>query len=109
MTRHVAVVLALLSFPAAFALAAAPKVVIATPDNGEIDVDPATTEIRIEFDQPMHPRGRSIVGGGPTFPKFNGDPTWQADQKTFVIPVTLVWLCVEAALWYQRIGPWAER
>jgi NADH-quinone oxidoreductase subunit H len=22
------------------------------------------------------------------------------------IPVTLVWLCVEAALWYHGIGPW---
>jgi hypothetical protein len=70
-------------------VAAAPKVVIATPDNGEIDVDPATTEIRIEFDQPMHPRGRSILGGGPSFPKFSGDPKWLPDGKTFVIPVTL--------------------
>jgi hypothetical protein len=64
-------------------------VVIASPDNGEIDVDPATKEIRIEFDQPMHPRGRSVVGGGPTFPNIAGDMKWLPDGKTFVIPVTL--------------------
>jgi len=23
------------------------------------------------------------------------------------IPVTLVWLCVEAGLWYYGLGPWA--
>jgi hypothetical protein len=68
--------------------AAAPKVVITSPDNGEIDVSPDIKEIRIEFDQPMNPGGRSIVGGGETFPKFAGDPKW-LDQKTFIIPVTL--------------------
>jgi NADH-quinone oxidoreductase subunit H len=23
------------------------------------------------------------------------------------IPVTLVWLCVEAVLWIYKVGPWA--
>ena len=89
MLRHIAVGLILLSLPASLAFAAPPKVVTSTPDNGEIDVDPATTEIRIEFDQPMHPRGRSVVGGGPSYPKIAGDLKWLPDGKTFVIPVTL--------------------
>jgi NADH:ubiquinone oxidoreductase subunit H len=23
------------------------------------------------------------------------------------IPVTLVWLCAESAMWFYKIGPWA--
>jgi hypothetical protein len=69
-------------------LAAAPKVVITSPDHGEIDVSPDVKEIRIEFDQPMNPRGRSVIGGGPSFPKIAGDLKW-ADNKTFIIPVAL--------------------
>lgn len=68
--------------------AAAPKVVITSPDNGDVDVDPAIKEIRVEFDQAMSPRGRSVVGGGDAFPEFAGDPKWK-DPKTFVIPVKL--------------------
>jgi hypothetical protein len=71
-----------------FCFAAAPKVITTSPDNGEIDVSPDLKEIRVQFDQPMHPGGRSIVGGGDTFPKFAGDPKWLND-KTFIIPVTL--------------------
>ena len=77
-----------LCFALAFADAAPPKVVISSPDNGETDVDPTTKEIRIEFDQPMDPRGRSILGGGDSFPEFAGDPKW-INPKTFVILVKL--------------------
>ncbi len=70
------------------AFAAPPQVVISSPDNGEIDVAPDVKEIKIEFDQPMNPGGRSIVGGGDSFPKISGDPKW-TDEKTFVIPVEL--------------------
>jgi NADH-quinone oxidoreductase subunit H len=43
-----------------------------------------------------------------TFPRYRYDQIMRLGWKVF-IPVTLVWLCVEAALWYQRIGPWAGR
>jgi NADH-quinone oxidoreductase subunit H len=43
-----------------------------------------------------------------TFPRYRYDQIMRLGWKVF-IPVTLVWLCVEAALWYQRVGPWAER
>jgi hypothetical protein len=76
-------------------LAAPPKVVMTSPDCGEVDVDPATTQIRVEFEQPMNPGGRSVVGGGDQFPKISGELKW-ADAKTFIIPVTL-----EPDHWYQ--------
>ncbi len=89
MTRHIPIVVALaVSLAAAYASAAAPKVVMTSPDNGEVDVDPGLNEIRIEFDQPMNPGGRSIVGGGESFPTFSGEPKW-LNARTFVIPVTL--------------------
>ena len=68
--------------------AAPPKVVITSPDNGEVDVDPSLKEVRIEYDQPMDPDGRSVLGGGPTALPFDGEPKF-VDAKTFVIPVKL--------------------
>jgi hypothetical protein len=67
---------------------APPKVAKAIPDNGAADVDPNLKQIEIVFDQPMNHGGRSIVGGGPTFPKITGQPTWPND-RTIVIPVQL--------------------
>jgi hypothetical protein len=56
---------------------APPKVVKAAPDNGQLDVDPATRELRIEFDQPMNTGGAwSVVGGGASFPHFFSRPRW---------------------------------
>jgi hypothetical protein len=68
--------------------AAPPKVVKATPDNGATDVDPSLKQIEVVFDQPMNPGGRSIVGGGPTFPKITGQPKW-TNNRTILIPVQL--------------------
>src|SRR5689334_20191962 len=88
MARHAGLLLPLLFVIAAVANAAPPKVLATSPDNGEIDVDPVVKEIRIEFDQPMDARGRSIVGGGENFPTISGDPKWLNDH-TFILPVTL--------------------
>ena len=41
-----------------------------------------------------------------TFPRYRYDQIMRLGWKVF-IPVTLVWLCVEAALWYCDAGPWA--
>lgn len=65
-----------------------PKVVKASPDNGDENVDPATRELRVVFDQPMEPTGFSVVGGGPNFPETFGKPRWQ-DAKTFVMRMRL--------------------
>jgi len=41
-----------------------------------------------------------------TFPRYRYDQIMRLGWKVF-IPVTLVWLCVEAALWVFKIGPFA--
>ena len=62
----------------------APKVVKASPDDGQAGVDSMTRELRVIFDQPMDTSGNwSVVGGGDAFPKFIGKPRW-IDEKTFV-------------------------
>src|SRR5262245_36073014 len=94
-TRPVVVVVSLACSLAGPAGAASPKVVITSPDNGEIDVAVDIGEIRIEFDQPMNSGGRSVVGGGESFPEISGDLKW-ADEKTFVITVKL-----KPDHWYQ--------
>jgi NADH-quinone oxidoreductase subunit H len=41
-----------------------------------------------------------------TFPRYRYDQIMRLGWKVF-IPVTLVWLCVEALMWIYEIGPWA--
>jgi NADH-quinone oxidoreductase subunit H len=41
-----------------------------------------------------------------TFPRYRYDQIMRLGWKVF-IPVTLVWLCVESAMWFYKIGPWA--
>src|SRR6476660_2076131 len=87
MKRSIMPVLGLIALASLVTLAgaAAPKVVKATPDNGQNDVDPGTVrELRVVFDQPMDVGGRSIVGGGDTFPKFVGKPRWENNKTTVV-------------------------
>jgi NADH-quinone oxidoreductase subunit H len=41
-----------------------------------------------------------------TFPRYRYDQIMRLGWKVF-IPVTLVWLCVEAVMWICKVGPWA--
>jgi NADH-quinone oxidoreductase subunit H len=41
-----------------------------------------------------------------TFPRYRYDQIMRLGWKVF-IPVTLVWICVEAVLWIYEVGPWA--
>ena len=41
-----------------------------------------------------------------TFPRYRYDQIMRLGWKVF-IPVTLVWLCVEAVLWIYKVGPFA--
>lgn len=68
----------------------APKVTELTPANESMEVDAAkTTRLTVKFDQDMDTRGRSICGGGPTFPRIAGKITWP-DKRTMIVPVKLV-------------------
>ncbi len=82
------------------AVCALPKVVETHPENGAVNVDPATKEIRVKFDQPMA-KGMSVVGGGEKFPEIVGKPTW-ANNRTITIRVKLqpnhdYWLSINNA------------
>ena len=88
MTRHAVMLLALVLSLGGVVNAVPPKVVITFPDNGEVDVDPALKEIRIEYDQPMDARGRSVLGGGESFPEIAGEMKW-INPRTLSIPVKL--------------------
>lgn len=68
--------------------AAPPRVVESTVEDGQDDVDPGLTEIRIAFDRPMDPTSWSVVGGGPNFPQVTEKPRW-SDAKTLVLNVKL--------------------
>lgn len=66
-----------------------PYVVATTPGMADEMVDPATSEIRVEFSQVMSMRGHSICGGGPGFPELTGKPRWES-ARVLIVPVRLV-------------------
>jgi Peptidase family S41 len=102
MNRSLATLLSLLIALTLPALAAPPKVVKASPDNNQPDVDPTLSELRIVFDQPMNPGGRSIVNSSRgLLPEFIDKPQWEND-RTFVWkmklqPNTGYWLSVNSS------------
>jgi RNA polymerase sigma-70 factor (ECF subfamily) len=72
-------------------LASAPPVVVATiPQAGATDVAAGATEIKVTFSKPMKAGGWSWSKvSDASFPKLNGQPSYVADRKTAVLPVTL--------------------
>ncbi len=76
-------------FDAKHQKAPAPQVVSMVPNSGDEQVDPALTEIRVEFDQPMHDGRWSMCGGGELFPKVVGDVSYDEDCKVWTAPVRL--------------------
>ncbi len=74
--------------PATQATDSAPEIVSVSPAIGAQEVDPATTEIRVTFDQDMGTGGYSWTGGGEMFPKTTGKPEW-VDNRTCVLHVAL--------------------
>lgn len=92
--RHVAKWAALIALPvvalivAFLTLARDPvavrtRVIATNPKSGDHQVDPTLRELRVVFSAPMLPGRWSIVGGGPAYPKFVGEPRWE-DERTFV-------------------------
>ena len=67
----------------------APRIVSTSPDVAATDVDPATSEITVTFDQDMR-KGFCWTGGGPDFPPTVDDkkPYWRG-SRTCVLPVKL--------------------
>lgn len=76
----------------AAARAQPPRLLKVTPELGGA-VDPATRELRFEFDQDMAVSGYSICGGGPALPTIRPKsgprgPRWDG-PRVFVLPVRL--------------------
>lgn len=68
----------------------APTVIESMPETGSTDVDPATTELRVTFDEPMAAGSWSwAYENRKEFPEITGSPRYLADQKTAVLPVRL--------------------
>ena len=68
-----------------------PPVVVKTiPESGSVDVDPALSEIRVTFSKEMLDGGWSCVNlSKESFPASAGDPKFDQDKRTFVLPVRL--------------------
>ncbi|MDD4857302.1 MAG: Ig-like domain-containing protein [Candidatus Krumholzibacteria bacterium] len=68
-----------------------PPVVVRTiPESGSVGVDPALAEIRVTFSKDMLDGGWSCVNlSKETFPAIAGDPKYDRDQRTFILPVKL--------------------
>lgn len=81
----VSLVIALVA--AVAAAAEPPRVIHTAPAHGDLAVDPALSELRITFDQDMG-QGRSLCGGGESFPEITGDLRW-VSARTLIVPVKL--------------------
>jgi len=67
-----------------------PVVVKTTPEAGTSEVDVTTTEIRVRFSKKMVTSSWSVVKvNEKSFPKINGKPRFEANGRTFVLPVQL--------------------
>lgn len=67
----------------------APQIVSMTPKNGDEQVSPDLTEIRVEFDQPMRNAHWSMCGGGELFPEVAGELSYDKDCRIWTAPVRL--------------------
>jgi hypothetical protein len=72
-------------------IGALPPVVVKTiPESGSLGVDPGLTEIRVTFSKEMRADGWSCVTlSKESFPSTTGDPKYDRDKRTFVLPVKL--------------------
>ena len=68
-----------------------PPVVVKTiPESGSFNVDPKLSEIRVTFSKDMLDKGWSCVNlSKDSFPPSGGDPGYEQDKRTFVMPVKL--------------------
>lgn len=67
-----------------------PVVVKTTPEAGTSEVDVTTTKIHVRFSKKMMTSSWSVVKvNEKSFPKINGKPRFEADGRTFVLPVQL--------------------
>jgi hypothetical protein len=70
--------------------AARPVVVKTTPAAGAKGVDPALSDIKVTFDKDMTDKSWSwAMESAESFPKMAGEPRFEPDKRTAVLPVKL--------------------
>ena len=81
----------------------APPVVLKTvPVAGAAEVDAGLKEIRVTFSKEMRTDSFSVVvAGKDTFPKLAGKAKFDADKRTFIVPVQLA-PGKTYAMWFNR-------
>ena len=81
----------------------APPVVVKTvPVAGGAEVDPGLKEVRVTFSKEMRADSFSVVvAGKDTFPKLAGKAKFDADKRTFIVPVQLA-PGKTYAMWFNR-------
>jgi RNA polymerase sigma-70 factor (ECF subfamily) len=69
----------------------APPVVVKTvPEAGATEVDPKTAEIKVMFSKDMQDKSWSWSSASEnTFPRTDGNPSYEKDKRTAVMPVKL--------------------
>lgn len=66
-----------------------PVVVSTNPKVFASDVEPSLTAITVTFDQPMMDKSWSWTGGGDTYPKLSGQPSYDENKTICSLPVQL--------------------
>jgi hypothetical protein len=66
-----------------------PLIVATSPKALANDVSPTLDVITVTFDQPMMDKSWSWTGGGETYPKTTGEPSYDQNKTTCTMPVTL--------------------
>jgi hypothetical protein len=67
-----------------------PKVISTTPQNGSQNIDPSTTEISVNFNEPMMDKSWSwCFEDKNTFPEMTGQPFYIRNYTKCVLPVKL--------------------
>jgi hypothetical protein len=69
--------------------AAPPLVVKTSPQALSNDIEPSLSEITVTFNQPMTDESWSWIGGGKTYPKTTGKPSYDPNRTTCSLPVKL--------------------
>jgi hypothetical protein len=71
--------------------AAVPQVVATIPRNGDLEVNPTIRAVRFTFSEPMDVATFywPLPVGQTDFPRLTGDPYWENNNQTVVLPVSL--------------------
>jgi prepilin-type N-terminal cleavage/methylation domain-containing protein len=85
----------------------APYVTSTNPQAYANDVTPSLDKITVTFDQKMKDNSWSWTGGGETYPKTTGQPSYDPNRTTCSLPVKLepgkvYWVGINGPIYYRN-------